>query len=388
MSEVIYMYYCYSFKENAYTSEQVKREIERAKEENKYLYYDRELDQFFDQDNQVVDLSGVEVFPVSDSLYLMTFLEKLASEGAIYPTTVQDYSMIKEWYKYIETKRDIVSFTKDDLLDESFLTYLLEVFSKTDVFFKTRTKDYHGIVSLEELFSEDSALRKSCSYHPDEEFIISKKVDIDHDDLGNVEYRAFVYQGEVMNISRLTHKNYHQIPEVVLTYLHSILDHMLPEEFPTTFCLDLFSHQGGLDILEFNPLESSGKYLYNTIFEFSDDLSHSDIEKVPSERKYNQPGYQVEEKLQNSTTDTSIGTFSNDYKNIQSYGERIVAEDVLEYLGNGYCHVFGGSDVQKIDIQELMETAEDVDIDAFAEEMNQFMASEVGAFVKQKKNDL
>ena len=62
------------------------------------------------------------------------------------------------------------------------------------VFLKTKKKDFNGLIDLTELFDKESDLRKAFSYHQDEEFIISEKVDVNQDEIGKEEYRVFIYK--------------------------------------------------------------------------------------------------------------------------------------------------------------------------------------------------
>ena len=112
-----------------------------------------------------------------------------------------DINKVEEWYNYFETQRLIVPFTGKDLQDPEFLSYLYEVFNRNpEVFLKTKKKDFNGIIDLTELFDKNSDLRKAISYHEDEEFILSEKVEVNQDELGQEEYRVFIYKNRIIGL--------------------------------------------------------------------------------------------------------------------------------------------------------------------------------------------
>ncbi|MGN1372213.1 MAG: hypothetical protein ACI4XM_08070 [Candidatus Coprovivens sp.] len=337
------MYYCYNNKE--FTNlPRTNREIEYALSQNAFIYYDETTNEFKDSQDNIIDVKGKKIIPSSFIFQLPNMIKALIEQGAIIPNNIEALNKIEEWYNYFETKRLIISFTGSYLHDKEFLQYLYKVFhNKTEVFLKTKKKDFNGIIDLSELFDENSALRKAFTYHEDEEFIISEKVDINEDELGKEEYRIFIYKNRIMNISRITDTTYHRIPIEVIEYVERILEHKNPN-FPDTFVIDIFSYQNMYDILELNPFEASGKYLYNTIFSFSQDLTHQDIENIPPEKDQSSVSYSNEEQTIPSTLKLINGTFAKDYEDIKRFGEPI----------KGYIHVEGLSQDTKIDIKSLL----------------------------------
>lgn len=336
------MYICFHDK-YILESDELNNEIERAISENRFIYYNYNKEYFADYNDQKVDLQGKEVIPNTDIDHLEDLITKLTAEGAIIPNSLSNINNILRWYKFISPKRIYLSFTGEMLKDKDFLTYLFQTFNKdSEVFLKTVTKDFNGIVALADFFNENSDLRKAFSYHDSTEFIVSPKVNIDYDELGKIEYRAFIHNRKVLNISRITDEVYHRIPEKVLDFIESTIK-LLPDNFPNSFVLDVFSYNGILDILEFNPIEDSGKYLYNSIFENSTDLLHENIENIPCEKDKTKVGYEAKEALAPSTTINRVGSFAKDYSDVQKFGERV----------NGYVY-FSGSSEGKIDINSIL----------------------------------
>ncbi len=222
-----------------------------------------------------------------------------------------------------------------------------------EVFLKTIKKDYNGLIDLSELFDKDSDLRKAFELHLDEEFIISEKVDINEDELGREEYRAFIYKGKIMNISRITDTTYHKIPQDLIDYIEELLQ-KLPSNFPKTFTLDIFSYQHMYDVLELNPIEASGRYLYNSVFNITEDLTHQDIEHIPSEKDKEQVSYETNHNLQSSTLVSVPKSFAKDYDDIKKYGKRV----------DGFVHIYGLPEGVKIDIDKLFKKSESLMSDA------------------------
>lgn len=336
------MYYCFNGKEFSDVP-RTNREIAYAVSKNAFIYYDENEDEFKDYQDNIVDVNGIRVIPSSFVLQLPSMIKALQRQGAIIPNTLEDISKVEEWYKYLETQRLIISFEGKDLHDPEFLNYVYQVFQNNpEVFLKTKNKDFNGIIDLEDLINEESDLRKAFSYHEDEEFILSEKVEVNQDEIGQEEYRIFIYKNRIMNISRITDSTYHQIPEDLIEYVYRVIESK-PKSFPTTFVLDVFSYQHMYDILELNPFEASGKYLYNSIFSFNDDLTHQDIENIPAEKDSQEVSYTPEEHLKPSTLTKVQGTFAKDYSDIQRFGKRV----------DGFVHIFGLPEGIKIDLDSL-----------------------------------
>lgn len=349
------MYICYSIKKIK-NNKNVNEEIKRAIREKRFIYYDREKNVFLNEYDSIVDVNGKQVLPTTGVLFIDELVEALEKHGAIIPNNIKSINMIIEWYKYIEPIRKITHFNGKDLNENHFLEYLFELYgSNPEVFFKTSKKDFNGMIDLSELFNPESDLRKAIDYHLEDEFIISEKVEVDQDELGDIEYRVFVFDGKIMNISRITDITYHKIPKEVLDFAQYVIN-SLPNIFPKTFTLDIFSYQAKLDILEFNPLEASGKYLYNTLFEFSNDLLHNDIKNVPSEKDKSSLSFKPKDNLMPSTLSDIEHSFSKDYNDIKKYGTRV----------EGFVHV-SGKNPGKINVLNILKSISDETLREFTD---------------------
>ncbi len=351
------MLYCFNAKHFS-NNDRTNKEIEYAISKKVFIYYDEEEQVFKDEQENIVDVHSKEVFPVSFIFQLPTLIEALTKNGAIIPNTLEQIHMVEEWYNHIVTKRNMISFTGSMLNDPELLTYIYEVFGHNpEVFLKTAKKDYNGIIDLTELYEEDSDLRKAIKLHEDEEFILSEKVEVNEDEIGKEEYRIFIYQGRIMNISRITDTTYHTIPECLIEYVEELIS-SIPRNFPKSFVLDVFSYGHMYDVLECNPIEASGRYLYNSVFSLSQDLTHTNIESIPEEKDSTKVSYSSEVEMKPSTLVKVQGSFAKDYDDIKRYGKRV----------DGFVHIFGLPEGIKIDLDSLLSSMTTIDEDSKLED--------------------
>ena len=351
------MLYCFNAK-HFNDNERTNKEIEYAIRKKVFIYYDEEEQVFKDENDNQVNVHNKEVFPVSFIFQLPALIKALTDNGAIIPNTLEQIHMVEAWYNHIVTQRNMISFTGDMASDPEFLTYIYEVFGHNpEVFLKTAKKDYNGIIDLTELYEEESDLRKAIKLHEDEEFILSEKVEVNEDEIGQEEYRIFIYQGRIMNISRITDTVYHTIPEDLIEYVEELLTR-LPKSFPKSFVLDIFSYQHMYDVLECNPIEASGRYLYNSVFSLSQDLTHSNIETIPEEKDVTKVSYSSEVEMKPSTLVKVQGSFAKDYDDIKRYGKRV----------EGFVHIYGLPEGIKIDLDELFSSMTTIDEDSKLED--------------------
>ena len=337
------MLYCFNAK-HFEDSERTNKEIEYAISKKIFIYYDEQDQAFKDENDNIVDVHNQEVFPVSFIFQLSNLIKALTDNGAIIPNTMEQIHMVEEWYEHLYTERNLISFRGSMLNDIEFLYFIEEVFRRNpEVFLKTVKKDFNGLIDLSELFDEQSDLRRAFRYHEDEEFILSEKVEINEDEIGREEYRIFIYKGRIMNISRITDTTYHTIPDSLIEYVEELLT-KIPRNFPRSFVLDVFSYGHMYDILECNPIEASGRYLYNSVFSISNDLTHSNIEAIPKEKDLSEVSYEPKEVMRPSTLVNIQGTFAKDYDDIKKYDQRV----------DGFVHIHGLPEGVKIDLASLL----------------------------------
>lgn len=153
--------------------------------------------------------------------------------------------------------------------------------------FKNYRKNFNSVISTDLLKDKECTFYKTLIHHLDEEFIISENVDIVEDNYGKKEYRCFVINNEIYNISRMTNRVLHNIEINILEVLKKIINRM-DGIFPSCYVVDIFEYYDkngnqNIDVVEFNPIHASGIYLYNSVIEKSNDLLHSNLKNISKE---------------------------------------------------------------------------------------------------------
>lgn len=214
--------------------------------------------------------------------------------------------------------------TGKDLLDEEVIERLEQIYG-TELFLKTLNKDFSSVIPIELLKDKECAFYKTLVYHPNTEFFISEKVNIEQDQYGEKEYRCFVVDGEIYNISRFTSQILHEIEPQVLEKVQKIVA-SLKGIFPKNYVLDVFEYElngdKDLDVVEFNSIDASGLYLYNSCIEKSEDLLHTDPNYVATEFRSSLEDCTSEGKItiDRQNLYSIPGTFSNDLCGMCMFG--------------------------------------------------------------------
>ena len=234
------------------------------------------------------------------------------------------------------------------------------------MFFKTKFKNYSNIIDVIKFVDKEDNFNKALEVHREDDFIISDVVEIVKDDFGSLEYRAFVVNGEIYNISRIHDQLFCTIPDNVMKKLNSVVEKMAGTEFPKSYVVDLFVYQDSydgqaVDVLEFNPIVASGTYLYNTVFERIADLNHSDpLNSIPTEiRKYGsleECGYDVVSNTHRSICYNMPGGFAADIMSFNLLGTRSSGTSFF------HIHTTSSDDVNLQGLTNLTEISSDGDM--------------------------
>lgn len=303
-----YPYYAFSSEFGSFVGE-----AKYAKELEKYLFYDEDKDVFLDKDGNEVDVTGFDILPRTGVYQAEKLVDAIYNHGASSTFVKQgDFQKTMDWPKYVSTKRHNVIMSGQDILDNG--KTIMEEFGSDRVFFKTKEKNYSQIVPVERLLSKEGNFYEALKAHKDDDFIISDVVDIAEDEFGRLEYRAFVVNGNVLNISRVHGFLVEYIPHFVVGYVNSVVDSIENTDFPNTFVVDVFVCEDSegkqyLDVLECNPFVASGTYLYNSVFGRKGYLDHTSayatadaFATIPVEKMKFGPKekYAVDSKLQGS----------------------------------------------------------------------------------------
>lgn len=244
------MYYCSNKKH--LDNPNIKRLIPRSR----YLYYDEDKQIFTNRSNRKKNITGKEVVIISDGQKINKVLSAISKAQAINYNTAEDYKKVKEWYKYIEPKRLLLEFTGNMINDPNFLRCIKKIFGPGSiVHFSTAARDFSKDIHLYELLEFDSPIRIALTFHPNDTFIISEKMDINEDEYGKEEYDVLVEKGVIANIIRTQEPTSgYIISKEVTEAVNDILLHM-PKNYPDTFVLKVASYQNMYEIVELIPLE-------------------------------------------------------------------------------------------------------------------------------------
>lgn len=267
------MYYCYSIKKGLFDTE-----MNQAKDLGVYLFYDEDKDLFLDQNNNIIDIKDKKIFPRTGVLQAPTLLNAISKHKGISIIDNIDYEKTLNWPMYINTQRTSIIISGKEIIANP--DAIIDQFGMDSVFFKTKDKNYSQVIEIDKFLDKESPFYKALETHQDDEFIISDVVEIIETETGMLEYRAFIVEGEIFNISRAHDYLLGNIPENVLEKLTSMITKLKDTDFPTSYVMDLFICKGKenktyVDVLECNPICSSGTYLYNSVLQKTSDLVHN-----------------------------------------------------------------------------------------------------------------
>jgi len=262
-----------------------KKEMAISKMNNNGILYDNELKKFMDFDGNIVDIKNKLIFPRTGINHIYNMNNEIVLQGGIPVVSNEQVKVVENWPNYYADKRKSRIVKGYDLVDESTVKEIELCYGK-QIFIKTKFKNFSGVISIDLLEDEKCAFYKTLLHHLDDDFIISKKVDILEDDYGKKEYRCFILNNEIYNISRFTTTVLHNIDNKILEEAQKIVK-KIKNVFPDYYVLDLFEYQLDgkkcIDVVEFNPINASGLYLYNSCINKSEDILHSNLKKISYE---------------------------------------------------------------------------------------------------------
>lgn len=262
-----------------------KREMAISKMNNNGILYDSKLKIFTDFDGNIIDIKGKLIFPRTGGAQINDMNDEIIKQGGIPILFNNEVEMVESWPNYYSTERKCKIFKGKNLVNPVIVKEIEEIYGK-EIFFKTKAKNFSAIIPVTLLLDQECALYKTLMHHLEDEFIISKKVNVVEDAYGLKEYRCFVVNNEIYNISRYTTTILHSIEPAVLEFAKSIVE-KLKGVFPDYYVLDLFEYQvnghNSIDVLEFNPIQAAGLYLYNSCMKKSDDILHENSNNISYE---------------------------------------------------------------------------------------------------------
>ena len=308
-------YYCY-LKDNKL----FETEIKYAKMLGLYIFYDESVDIFYDEFNNPINIKGMNIFPRTGISQVETLLEALNRHQGNSLVNQLDYEKTLNWPHYIKTIRNNIVLTGEQIINNP--NYIRSIFGNNKIFFKTKKKNYSQIIDISTLYQDNSPFIKTIKKHINDEFIISDEVFIEQDKNGPLEYRAFIINGNIYNISRISNTLLCTIPKEVIKKTQEIISNLKETDFPKSYVIDLFIYKNRfgkkeVDVLECNPIIASGIYLYNSVIEKIKDLEHvCPSASIPKEKtmfdEHNKYSFNIRSKVIPSIYYKLPGGFASD----------------------------------------------------------------------------
>ncbi len=264
-----------------------QEDVFRAQERGKLLLFDLRNNTFLSEHGKEVDITGKVIFPRSTITDAKLLLNAIEEKGGCGIMKLEDYDEVEYWFNKIQTRRKYKLTTLKEL--EKNLDQYYEEFGN-EMFVKTVYKGFSGlchILSIGDIavYSSDAVRMKeeiskgkilvdsinvsvsSSIKDPNAEILVYKPVNIVMDNFGRREWRAFVVNNELLSLSRCSDE---QVP--VEKYVYNMVRSLIAEvkgKMPASYVMDVFEYYEGdqiiFDILEFNPIISSGVYRNNDL---------------------------------------------------------------------------------------------------------------------------
>lgn len=251
-------------------------------------FFDEEQKIFLSSTLNPIDINGKTIIPIGYIGIEQDFFDAIRTNGGLIPCGLENNSAIVHWPEFYEPKRKIQIIKGRELIDPFVLEYIEATYG-LEIFFKTLEKSYSDKVTVDNLRNDRTLIYNALKLHPGDEFIISEYVDLIEDEIGTKEYRVFVYNNQILNISRNTQMILHSIDENIFIKALEIVEKLKGKAFPSAYVLDLGEYidkngQVQIDVIEFNDFVTSGHYLYNSVdFLPCDDMLHEDINNIAIE---------------------------------------------------------------------------------------------------------
>ncbi len=284
-------YICYSVPELGKTDYEItpeddenvawvkKTDLAQMQKAQKYgilVVYNR-LDKKFYKNGKPFDVSGKHILPKAVIFHEMELLKALDGAGAKSLQTVQERAKIDLWPKFFQPMHRKAVITTYGEFKNNYEKYE-ELFG--EVFLKTAEKSsqHYFLSSFGEL---DFGDQKLFYTHPpifgisdNEEIFLSKQYESIEDRKNNTncrEYRAFVIDGKIASFSRSYVDYSTKIPDEVLGFAKNFVKGVSSTSFPKNYVIDfgeiLVDGEKVIDVLECNPISSSGLEVDNDVVE-------------------------------------------------------------------------------------------------------------------------
>jgi hypothetical protein len=287
--------------------------IQRAKEKNILLIFNRENKKFY-HNNEEIDITNKVIFPRSNIEHEKELLEEIEKNGGLSIETIDNQRTITIWPTIIQPlHRQITVTTFKEFSDNPEKYHELY----KNLFFKTALKSHNCFtlksyrtvlmslfsenLSDEDLFTQKDSPKKPTlmtnppifNVHSDDIVFLTEtfeRIDDPKNKVNCKEYRIFVIDNTIVSISR-SYVDYPTIvPNEVKTFAFTQVEKVSnSKKFPSSYVLDIgqviIDRKEVIDIIEFNPICSSGLEVNNDLITQMEELSMFNSNHTLKKRK-------------------------------------------------------------------------------------------------------
>lgn len=254
-----------------------KELMDSARNNNMLILFDRTAKKFY-LDDEIIDVRNKIIFPRSFITNEEELLSELEKCDALPIVTKTDLEKIQNWPQIIQPvyrKIIVTNYKEFQLHCEDYKKIFKSIFIKTAKMSNIHcTLKYYGFLELDErkIFFTTPALFNISN---NDTVFLSETFDSIEDkenDINCKEYRAFILNNELLSISRSYVDYPTEVPNRVETFVKCQINKIssIPE-FPNSYVLDvgqiLINNDEVVDIIEFNPISSSGLEVCNNLVE-------------------------------------------------------------------------------------------------------------------------
>lgn len=247
--------------------------MDAAKERDMLIVFDRNTKKFY-IDSEEIEIRDKVIFPRSFISTEKELLNQLEENGALSIQTKEDLGKIMNWPQKIQpVHRRVVQTTYEDFQNnsEKYKLFFKNIFLKTVK--KSHTHcilKYFGYIDLEgeKYFTTIPTLMnvslKDSIFLSD----VFESIEDEKNNMDCKEYRVFVLNNSLLSISRSYVDYPTEVPNEVILFVEDQIKNISSvSNFPNSYVLDvgqiLMDGKEVIDIIEFNPISSSGLEVCN-----------------------------------------------------------------------------------------------------------------------------
>ena len=265
-------------------------------------------------DHWPIDITNASVFLRASCDTMYDAANLIAEHHGVLLETMSDVQAIEAWPALQIARRDIITISRSDLLYGSYSEKMQGLLQSCEsVFIKTKKKGFSAITPTELVAMRPHTFVQFIEQHTTsdaEEILLSPRLNIKKDYLGNKETRHIVISGEIVNSSRALLSGRHTIPKSMHDYAKTMVDVISKKDwFPRNYVLDLalveLNGVSAVDVIEINPLTCSTCYIQNSIFFNDHSVAHTEgTELIGQEFIWNNNKHFADNRITKSIQDS------------------------------------------------------------------------------------